>query len=313
MAYSRITNSYLSQSILSNTMMNQSKYVSLNYQYSTQKKVNNLSDDPISLTSLMNSKNDMSKIDAYLKSVGTSNAQLQMSESTLSLVNKDLDRINQLATQAANELNGADEASDIADEIEESLKNIITLANTKYNGSYLFSGANVNTPPYVTDGNNYTYQGTTDADNLKVKVQVSEGSSIVVNENGDSIFGQYYVDVSGNTVSQGAIGHVKELLADLRSDPPNYDNVRAKLDVLKKDMDNVTYYQTKAGTSMSMLEKTKTQLQSQNISADTLRSTIEDANLVEIASKMQYQQFALQASLQSSTNVLQQSLLNYMQ
>ncbi|MDD3420278.1 MAG: flagellar hook-associated protein FlgL [Candidatus Gastranaerophilales bacterium] len=313
MAYSRITNSYLSQSILSNTMMNQSKYVSLNYQYSTQKKVNNLSDDPISLTSLMNSKNDMSKIDAYLKSVGTSNAQLQMSESTLSLVNKDLDRINQLATQAANELNGADEASDIADEIEESLKNIITLANTKYNGSYLFSGANVNTPPYATDGANCTYQGTTDADNLQVKVQVSEGSSIVVNENGDSIFGQYYVDVSGNTVSQGAIGHVKELLADLRSDPPNYDNVRAKLDVLKKDMDNVTYYQTKAGTSMSMLEKTKTQLQSQNISADTLRSTIEDANLVEIASKMQYQQFALQASLQSSTNVLQQSLLNYMQ
>lgn len=313
MAYSRITNSYLSQSILSNTMMNQSKYVSLNFQYSTQKKVNNLSDDPISLTSLMNSKNDMSKIDAYLKSVGTSNAQLQMSESTLSLVNKDLDRINQLATQAANELNGADEASDIADEIEESLKNIITLANTKYNGSYLFSGANVNTPPYATDGTNCTYQGTTDADNLQVKVQVSEGSSIVVNENGDGIFGQYYVDVSGNTVSQGAIGHVKELLADLRSTPPNYDNVRAKLDVLKKDMDNVTYYQTKAGTSMSMLEKTKTQLQSQNISADTLRSTIEDANLVEIASKMQYQQFALQASLQSSTNVLQQSLLNYMQ
>lgn len=312
MAVTRITNSYLSQTILNTTMANQSKYVDLNFQYSTQKKVNSLSDDPIALTTLMNSKNDISKIEDYISSIKVSDAKLQMIDDTLGLVNKDLGRINELATTASNETNGSDELNDIADEIEEALKNIMTLANTKYNDTYLFSGANTKTPPYDVASGNYVYQGTTAADGLDVKVQVSDNLSMSVTEKGNDIFGEYYTDVSGNTVSNGVIGHIQELLTDLRATPPNFTGVRNKLDVIQDDIDNVTYYQAKAGTSQNALTNAKTQLDSQSLSSETVRSNIEDADLVKVASQLQYQQFALQASLQASSSVLQQSLLNFL-
>jgi flagellar hook-associated protein 3 FlgL len=293
-------------------MSNQSKYVDLNYQYSTQKKVNNLSDDPISLTTLMNSKNDIAKIKDYLTSIKNCDAKLQMADDTLGLVNTDLNRVYELATTASNETNSTDQLNDIADEVESALKNILTLANTKYNDSYLFSGANVQTPPYDVDSGNYQYKGTTDADGLNVSVQITDNFSINSNENGNSIFGEYYTTVSGTTVSSGVIGNITALLKDLRSTPPNYAGIRAKLDTIKEDIDNVTYYQAKAGTNQNALDKAKTQLQSQSLSSENVRSNIEDADLVEVASKMQYQQFALQASLQASSSVLQQSLLNFL-
>ena len=308
----RITNSYLNQTIINNTMVNQGKYIDLNMQYSTQKKINNLSDDPISLTNLFSAKNNLSQIDIYNKSIDINIEDMNSAETTLDQTKQDLDRIFQLTTQAANELNTKDETSAIANEVDSVLAHIINLANTNYNDKYIFSGANINTPTYSVSGNDYTYKGTKDADGYKIATQVSNNLTMALGENGDNIFGEYYVDGMGTQISTGPIGHIKELLLDLRSTPPNYNNIRAKIDVFKKDADNVTYYRAQYGTNISILEKTKDQLSQDKISTDTVRSTIEDADLVEVASKMQQQEFALQASLQSSSKLLQGSLLDYL-
>lgn len=307
----RITNSYLNKTIIDNTMANQSKYIDLNMQYSTQKKINTLSDDPISLPNLFEAKNNLSRIDIYNKTIDFNIAEMNSAENTLAQAKKDIDRVYELTTQAANELNTTEETSAIANEVESVLAHIINLANTNYNDKYIFSGANINTPAYTVNGNDYTYKGTKDADGYKIQAQLNNNLVMNLGENGDNIFGEYYVDAGGNQVSTGVIGHMKELLTDLRTNPPNFTNIRAKIDVFKKDADNVTYYRAQYGINTSTLEKTKDQLSQDKISTDTYRSTIEDANLIEVASKMQQQEFALQASLQSSTKLVQNSLLNY--
>lgn len=308
----RITNSYLNQTIINNTMKNQEKYVKLNMEYSTQKKINNLSDDPISLPNLFGAKNNLSRIEIYNKSIDLNIAEMNSAEATLDQTNKDLQRVFQLTTQASNELNTTDETSAIADEISSILSHIVNLANTSYGGKYIFSGANINSPAYSIAGDDYTYQGTRDSDGYSIQSQVSNNLTMTLGENGDNIFGEYYVDGGGTQISTGPIGHIKELLIDLKSDPPNFDNIRAKIDVFKKDSDSVTYYRAQYGSNISTLGNTKDQLSQEKISTETLRSTIEDANLVETASKMQYQEFALQASLQSSTKIIQNSLLNFL-
>ncbi|MEI7616811.1 MAG: hypothetical protein WCJ54_08880 [Actinomycetota bacterium] len=87
------------------------------------------------------------------------------------------------------------------------------------------------------------------------------------------------------------------------------DSIKA----VKKDSEDVTYYRAQYGSNVAILEKTRDQLSQEKISTETFRSTIEDANLIETASKMQYQEFALQATLQSSTKIIKNSLLNFMQ
>lgn len=318
--FGRITNSYLNQAIIGGTMKNQKKYVDLNLEYSSQKKVTTLSDDPMSISTLFAAKNDLSKIKSYSKNIDLNTSELNVAESNLnSVIEKDLKRISELANQASSELNGTDEANIIANEIEENLKHIITMANTNYNGKYIFAGANVNTIPYTVSGDNYRYQGTTDAQGYKVDMQINDSTSITINENGNNIFGEYYsstVTVAGVPVttvtSYGIIGHVKELLKGLRATPPDFDSIRAKLDDLSDDQQNVTFYKTKIGTNMSTLENIKDQLAEQKINSENLRSNLEDANLVEVASKLQYQEYALQASLQSASKVVQNSLLNFL-
>lgn len=309
----RITNAYLTQSILKNTMQNQEKYVNLNMQYSTQKKINNLSDDPLSLSNLFVAKNNLGRIDNYNKSIDLNIAELNVGETTLDQVNKELQRVFALTTQAANEINSSTATTAIANEVESILGHIVNLANTTYDGKYLFSGANINVPAYNVAGNDYTYKGTRDADGENVKVQINNNVVMSLGQNGDNIFGEYYVDGGGTQISTGPIGHIKELLVSLKSSPPDFAGIRSKIDVFTKDSSDATFYRSQYGTNISTLEKMKDQLSQQKISTDTLRSTIEDADLVETASKMQYQEFALQASLQSSTKILQNSLLNFLQ
>lgn len=308
----RITNSYLNKTIIGNTMLNQEKYVDLNMQYSTQKKINNLSDDPISITNLFGSKNNLARIETYNKNIDLNIAEMNAAETALDQYTKQVERVYELTAQASNELNTTDETTAIANEIESVLAQVVNLANTTYNGKYIFAGANINSPAFTVSGSDYRYQGTSDSDGYKIQVQVSNNLTMTIGENGDNIFGEYYVSAATLT-STGVIGHINELLVDLKATPPNFTNIRAKLDILKQDADNATYYRAKYGTNISILEKTKDQLSQDKISTETLRSTIEDANLVETASKMQYQEYALQASLQSSTKILQHSLLNFLQ
>jgi len=313
MVSGRITNQYLNQAIINNTMKNQEKFVNLNFQNSTQKKVNNLSDDPISLPDLFSAKNNLERIKNYNTNIDLNIAEMSTAENTLDLANKDLQRVFALTTQASNELNTKDETTAIANEISSLLSHIVNLANTNYDGKYIFSGANINTPAYSIAGNDYTYKGTKDADGYKVQVQVNDNSTMTLGQNGDNIFGEYYVDGGGTQVSTGPIGHINELLNDLKSTPPNFVNIRAKIDVFKKDSENVTYSRAQYGTNIDILEKIKSQLAQDKISTETRRSNIEDADLIETASLIKQQEYALQASLQSSTKMIQNSLLNFMQ
>ncbi len=312
--FGRITNSYLNQAIINSTMRNQKKYVDLNLEYSSQKKITTLSDDPMAITALFGAKNDLSKISNYSKNIDINTSELNVAESNLDSVYKDLTRVYALTTQAANELNGEGEASIIADEIEETLKHIVNIANTNYNGKYIFSGASVNNAAYTISGTDYRYEGTTDAQGYKISAQLNDNTSITLNENGNNIFGEFYITTmpTVTTVSYGIIGNINELLNALRAVPPDHDVIRGKLDDLKEDQANVTYYRTKVGTNLSILEKIKDQLSQQKVNSEEMRANIEDANLIEVASKLQYQEYALQASLQSASKVVQNSLLNFL-
>lgn len=310
MSFGRITNSYLSKTLLNSVLNNQSEYLNMNLQYNSQKKFQTLSDDPMSINKLLTAKNEISKIENYNKNIDLNIAELKTAEATLGSVKTKIDRVVDLVLGASNEIN-QDSLDVVANDMEEQLKGIIDLANTVYNDKYIFSGANINLVTYSQDGGEYTYQGSKAADGLDIMFQASNSTVLSINETGDNIFGEYYTDASGNIVSSGAIGHIKEVIADIRATPPDFDKIREKIDVLKKDAENVTYYRTKYGTSISTLDSTKAQLGDQKINEENIRSTIEDADLIDLASRMQYQELALQASMMSTTKIMANSLLNF--
>lgn len=316
MVFARMTNSYLSASVFEQTNANQAKLMLLNEQLATGKRVSKPSDDAIAIPTILSTNNFLAKIDVFDKNITHAKGELNVAESSLDHVVDDLQRVLTLANQASNEINSESELNIIANEVDEITRNIINLANTSYNGKYIFSGNNVALSTYSVNGDDIQYQGTPITEDYKFEVQVKENLNVTINEAGINIFGEYYLDTSGGLpgvqVSSGIIGHLKELSADLRATPVDYDPIRAKLDVIDEDIQQTLYYQANYGNMINTLENTQNQLEKEEINAVDYKSTLEDIDLLKVSSDIQFQEIALQASLNAASRVIQPTLLNFL-
>ena len=94
-------------------------------------------------------------------------------------------------------------------------------------------------------------------------------------------------------------------------------------DDLQKDLENaITNFQnyldvanlavTDNGTVGSRLELIRTRLMSQQTTFETLKSENEDADMAEVAIKLQSASVTYDAALMSTSQIMQKSLLNYL-
>src|ERR1019366_6172883 len=87
----------------------------------------------------------------YLQSLGAVQGQLSTADSMLSSVVTALQRAISLGVEGANgTLSDSDRAS-IASELQGIQSQLVSLANTSYQGRYVFAGTKTSTPPYVVD------------------------------------------------------------------------------------------------------------------------------------------------------------------
>lgn len=81
--------------------------------------------------------------------------------------------------------------------------------------------------------------------------------------------------------------------------------------VLEDDLDRATFARSEVGVRLQSLETLQTRLQDEEVQLRSTLSEAIDADLAEVISDFTARQFALQASLQTSANLLQMSILNF--
>ena len=190
----RITDNMRFNTTLRNLFSTQSQYNYLMEKIASQKKVNRASDDPVAATRIINIRQSKAAIEQYMKNVDSGNASISATESTLSGVRKLLDTANEIAIGAM----GADAATReiSAANIQAIIDSMLSLANTKWGDSYLFSGSKTSTEPFSATfrqarieaveqaGNNVfngtvessaTYSGTTDK---RYALKITTGGSL---------------------------------------------------------------------------------------------------------------------------------------
>ena len=104
--------------------------------------------------------------------------------------------------EANNGTYGKNSLAAIKTEIDEISKTMVDLANTEYDGNYIFGGANTKIMPYEFDEyGNILYLGTPhDNPDYIRQTEVADGVFEVINTTGDKVFGSYeafYEDTSG--------------------------------------------------------------------------------------------------------------------
>src|SRR5574344_1286020 len=299
--YLRNTTLSTSNSILDYISTNQTKYNSIAEDLSTGKKLNTPSDGATDVISVMNVNKELSQMNSYLENMSLANNELSVLDSTLAEYNKNLQRMNDLALQAANGTNNAQNLESIKQEVDEITKNLVSLGNTKFNGAYIFAGTNTTTPPLQEDGNGgYTYTGTPSTKDYQRYIQISDGIQVCINTTADTLFGEY--DPVAGTGS-GAIETAMKLSEALGTG--DTDAIISSLDGLNAAMDTALQARSKFGAVSNQFEMTKNSIDVNMIQLKSFKSGLEDIDYTEAISQLLSQEYTLQATMAVSAKTLQ--------
>jgi flagellar hook-associated protein 3 FlgL len=265
---------------------------------SSGKSVNEPSDNPTAAALLVENNDEATFNSGYLQDLATINGQLSLANSTLSSVGNALQQAISLGVEAGDgTLSDSDRAA-IAQQLQGIQTQIISLANTAYQGNYLFAGTATNAAPYVassTDPSGVTYNGNEGVN----KVSVGNSYQLEVNQPGSQLF-----SASGDSVFLA----LNNLIQAVQSNT----GVGTAVTSLSAATNYLSAQQVFYGNSMSQVESETTYLNAAKLQIAQQQNTLGAVDMAAAASNLSQAQTDTQAALEAISKYSQDSLFNYL-
>ena len=262
-----------------------------------------LSDNPVAASANVGLASSLAQLDSFVQSSSTTQGLLQVTDSTLGEVVTQLTSAISLATQGSNgTLNTADLQS-IGNEVAGIRDTVLSLANTSYQGNYIFSGSQGSVKPFAVTPNanglpaTVTYAG--DAETQSVVTP--GGQSLQVNVAGSAVFTN-----SGASV----LGTLNQLVSDLQSGSTTA--VAADAGSLSSALANVNQQRATIDTSLSQLTETSTYAQTKASLIEAEQGTLLSADTATVATSLQMAETQHQALISVVSTLSQNNLFSYL-
>ena len=120
----------------------------LQEQIASGKRINRPSDDPTGAEAIIKLKTSQKEIEQFGRAAQTANQKLTAADDTLNGYENLLQRVRTLVTQGLSDTATQTAKNALATEIESLRGRILNVANSNYNGEYLFGGTRQNAPPF---------------------------------------------------------------------------------------------------------------------------------------------------------------------
>jgi flagellar hook-associated protein 3 FlgL len=151
-------------------------------------RVNKLSDDPLAAGQNVLLLNQIQRDDSFSQSASMVHGQLQVADSALGGVVAQLTQAISLATSANNGTLNANDLKSISSQLAGIRDEVVALANTSYQGQYIFGGAQTATTPFSISSTTTPASATYNGDSTINYIETSNGQRIQLNLPGDQIF-----------------------------------------------------------------------------------------------------------------------------
>lgn len=265
------------------------------------KKVNTASDDPIAMTSILNSRRELGNIEQYDKNVSTVRSTLNTTEGALTQLSDILSRCKELVTQGANGTYDDQSREAIAMEIKELKQQTGLIANTKYGEYYLFGGVDTKTPPYNTE--TQKWQANKAADR-PLNIEVSYNTALNLNMDGESIF-------NGAGVADNLFDLMDNIVNDLLSGNTTSLSEQRMAD-LDAAINQITSSLSKIGSNLNRLDIIEEKNKEFELNAKHDLSEKEDADIDELYISLTTARAVYNAGLSVTAKILQTSLIDFL-
>jgi flagellar hook-associated protein 3 FlgL len=269
-------------------------------QLATGLRVNVPSDDPTAAAEDVENLSLQSSNDQYQKSTTDLEGMLQTADSSLSSVVTSLNQAISLGVQGANSGLSAADLQSIGTQVQGIQSQILQLANTSYQGSYLFSGTATTTAPFNADASlpsGVQYNGNAGVNS----VSIAEDQNLQVNLPGSQVF----------QGTSGVFASLQQLTTALQSG--NTTSIATATTQVSAALANLSQQRVFYGNAVNQLNANQTSLQTENVDLRSQETALVGANMAEAATNLSQATTSQSATLAALAKILPQSLLNYLQ
>jgi len=273
---------------------------SLTAELSSGLAVSSLSDNPVAAgeSSLLNSS--ISQDDTFVQTASTTESMMQVTDTTLGSVVSQLTTAISKATEGNGGTENSTDLKSIANQLSTIRDQVVALANTNYQGTYIFSGSKGDVQPFTTDTSTspatVTYNGDTNVNSIttvsgQTITTTLAGSSVFMGSTGNvmTALNNLIADFSSGTASATSASDISALTDGLTNVSTQRESLDSSLDRLQTASSYATSDATNKTAAVSTLVSSDpttvaTQLSSaetQNTSLMDVISTLEKQSLFD--------------------------------
>ncbi len=265
---------------------------------STGRRVSVPSDDPGATATVIGIHSRSAQLDQFSQSVSTVQGMLQTGDAALGSVVTALTQAISLGVQAGDGILSTTDRANMAGQIQNIATQVMGLANTTYQGTYIFAGTKSGAPAYVADPlspTGVTYQGNTATN----QVEVIPGQTQTVNVAGSQIFSSGSADVFA-------------ALTNLAQAAQSGTGVPAAVTQLRTAFDHVTSQRTFYGSKLQALDNAQSFLAADKVQLSSQENTAVGVDLAKAATDIQKALTERSALLAAGGKIQTASLLDFL-
>jgi flagellar hook-associated protein 3 FlgL len=225
-------------------------------QISSGERLTGLGDDPVSAAQNVQLSEKIAADSTFTQTAATTTGRMQVTDSTLASVVDQINHAISVTISGNNGTNNTGDHSSIAAELTSIRDEILSLANTSYSGTYLFSGSQNGSPPFVLDTSTTPPTVTYSGDNLVNSISTPAGQSIATNLPGNEVFTATGSDLLGTLnaliqgFSTGDTTTTTALTSQLSSALSAVSTQRASLDSAMNRLQSASSYASREQTQL---------------------------------------------------------------
>ena len=306
----RSVNPYTSYQMLLGLQRTKTQLATLSEQIASGERLTRLGDDPTASALVLNFQDSIQKNEAYSKQVDSASASLSATDTALQSAHDSITRLLEIATQGLGTT--ATSSSQAAVEEVNGIKdNLVSIANTKENGKYIFAGTKTTTQPFAATTTGASYSGNHDIINL----DISASTDIQTNLAGDTVFfnGDATLPTTPTT-GPGSGGDLFTQVTNLATalGANNKAGIQTAFNNLKAIQGNINARLSEVGGRAAALEQHSGNLESYNTTLESIQSSYKKLDYPAATADYAQAQLSEQAAYAMLSKVSSQNLFNFL-
>ncbi|WP_408955664.1 flagellar hook-associated protein FlgL [Natroniella sp. ANB-PHB2] len=292
----RVTNNMMIRDFKNNYNRSQGTLNKYMNQLSTGKRMQNVSDDPLSATKSLSTKSTIKYNEQHTENVQDGIKWLETTDMALDDTVSTLRQARDLAVQGANDSLTRNDREKLATEVSQLREHLVEVGNSTYDDRYIFNGTNTTEAPYQNDPGNYV-----NGDDPKGTIyrEVGQGVKVDINVVGED------ERFSFNDIFE----HLKELEDELKGDGEEISSLIGDMD---EDIEDALMARSRVGARQQRMQLLESRLEAQKINHSKNLSETEDVDMAETITNLKMEENVHRASLAIGARVIQPTLVDFL-